>query len=138
MSLWPGDWKEFVINEKKQWLIAFMDDSSRLITYYGVFDSPTTENAISVLLQGFYEYGFPREILTDHGTQFVSARDREHAHHAFKEFINLYGIKHIIATLKHPQTNGKIERFFGEDNEELGSLDQSIKLFTGTMRLNLT
>jgi putative transposase len=35
--------------ERKQWLITFMDDSSRLITCYGVFDTPTTENNLSVL-----------------------------------------------------------------------------------------
>jgi putative transposase len=128
MSLWQGDWKEFVMNERKQWLIAFMDDSSRLITCYGVFDSPTTENTLSVLRRGFTEYGVPREILTDHGTQFVSARDREHAHHTFKEFLNQYGIKHIVATVKHPQTNGKIERFFGEVERRIGKFGSIDKI----------
>jgi putative transposase len=120
---------EFVMNEHKQWLIAFMDDSSRLTTWYGVFDSPTTENTLSVLRQGFAEYGVPREILTDHGTQFVSARDRELAHHTFKEFLNQYGIKQIVTTVKHPQTNGKIERFFGDVErriEKFGSIDNII------------
>ncbi len=32
MSMWQGDWKEFELNGSKKWLIAFMDDSSRLIT----------------------------------------------------------------------------------------------------------
>jgi putative transposase len=114
MSMWQGDWKEFEIDNSKKWVIAFMDDSSRLITCNGVFDSPTTENTITVLNQGFRDYGTPREILTDHGTQFVSARDREHAHHTFKDFLNQHEIKHIVARVKHPQTNGKIERFFGE------------------------
>jgi len=54
----------------------------------------------------------PREILTDHSTQFVSARDI--AHHTFREFLDHQGIRHIIARVKHSQTNGKIERFFGE------------------------
>jgi putative transposase len=57
---------------------------------------------------GFTQYGTPREILTDHGTQFVSARDRDEAHHTFKEFPGRHGIKHIIARVKHPQTNGKL------------------------------
>lgn len=59
MSMWQGDWKEFDIDESKKWIIAFIDDSSRLITCYGVFDSPTTENAIAVLTQRFREYGTP-------------------------------------------------------------------------------
>jgi len=128
MSLWQGDWKEFVMNEERYWLIAFMDDSSRLITCYGVFDSPTTENTLSVLRQGFAEYGLPREILTDHGTQFVSARDWEHAHHTFKEFLDQYGIQHIVASVKHPQTNGKIERFFGEVERRIGKFGSIDKI----------
>jgi transposase InsO family protein len=77
MSLWQGDWKEFEFNGSKKWIVAFLDDSSRLITSYRIFDSPTTQNTIAVLNQGFREYGTPREILTDHGTQFVSAWDRD-------------------------------------------------------------
>jgi putative transposase len=114
MSMWQGDWKEFDIDGSKKWIIAFIDDSSRLITCYGVFDSPTTENTIAVLTQGFREYGTSREILTDHGTQFVSAWDRDLSHHSFKEFLDQHDVRHIVARVKHPQTNGKIERFYGE------------------------
>ena len=60
----------------EKWLIVFMDDASRRIMCYGVFDNATTENTISVLKKGFEEYGKPDEILTDHGTQFVAARKR--------------------------------------------------------------
>ena len=75
MSLWQGDWK--MLGEK--WILAFMDDASRFITGYGVFDSATNENTIKVLREGFTEYGIPDEILTDHGTQFVTAKSRETA-----------------------------------------------------------
>jgi len=129
MSMWQGNWKEFDINESKKWVIAFIDDSSRLITCYGVFDSLTTENTIAVLTQGFREYGIPREILTDHGTQFVSARDREHAHYTFKAFLDQHDIKHIVTRVKHPQTNGKIERFYGEVERRIskfGSVDMIV------------
>ncbi|MHC1630671.1 MAG: DDE-type integrase/transposase/recombinase, partial [Methanoculleaceae archaeon] len=60
--------KMISINGQDRWLIAFMDDSSRLITCYGVFDRPTTEYTIQVLEQGFLDYGTPREILTDNGS----------------------------------------------------------------------
>jgi len=129
MSLWQGDWKQITIDGQVKWLIAFMDDSSRLITYHGIFDSPTTAKTILVLKIGFAQYGIPRKILTDHGTQFVSARDRDNASHSFKEFLNLYGIKHIIASIKHPETNGKIERFFGEVERpppRFGSIDKIV------------
>jgi putative transposase len=129
MSMWQGDWKELDIDGSKKWMIAFIDDSSRLITCYGVFDSPTTENTIAVLTQGFRDYGTPREILTDHGTQFVSAWDQDLSHHSFKEFLNQHDVKHIVARVKHPQTNGKIERFYGEVERRIkksGSIDEIV------------
>ena len=129
MSMWQGDWKRSNLMDSKKWLVAFMDDSSRLITCYGVFDSPTTDNTITVLNQGFREYGTPREILTDNGTQFVSARDREHAHHKFGDFLVLHNIRHIPTRIKHPQTNGKIERFFGEVERRItkfGSIEKIV------------
>ena len=132
MSMWQGDWKEFEIDGTMRWVVAFIDDSSRLVTCYGVFDSPTTQNTITVLNQGFAEYGAPREILTDHGTQFVSARDRENARHTFGEFLDQHGIKHIVARVKHPQTNGKIERFFGEVERKIvrfGSIDKVVRWY---------
>jgi len=53
--------------------------------------------------------------MTDHGTQFVaSRRDKKgYAKHKFGEFLEENGIEDILARVNHPQTNGKIERFFG-------------------------
>ena len=115
MSLWQGDWKHLVIDDKEKWLIAFLDDASRRIMCYGVYDNATTENTIQTLKQGFKEFGCPREILTDHGTQFVAnKKDKKgNSSHKFPEFLAENGIKHILAGVHHPQTNGKIERFFG-------------------------
>ena len=45
MSLWHTDW--FYYNGK--WIIAYLDDASRLITGYGVFENATAENALKVL-----------------------------------------------------------------------------------------
>ncbi len=115
MSLWQGDWKRI----GKRWIIAFMDDASRLITCYGVFDSATAANTIKVLKKGFAEYGIPDEILTDHGTQFVAAKNREKAKHSFKKFLEKNGVKHILARINHHQTNRKLKRFFGLIEQKL-------------------
>jgi len=126
MSMWQGDWKMITLDGQRRWLIAFMDDSSRLVTCYGVFDRPTTEYTIQVLEQGFLDYGIPREILTDNGSQFVSSRNPDTANHTFRKFIKYHGIRHIRARVNHPQTNGKIERFFGEVEgraQKFGSVD---------------
>jgi putative transposase len=93
---------------------CFIDGSSKLITCYGVFDSSTTKNTIDVLTRGFCEYGTLREILTDHGTHFVPAWGWDLSHHSFKEFLDHNDIRHAVAWVKHPQTNGKIKQFFSE------------------------
>lgn len=114
LSFWQEDWEMISLDGQDRRLIAFMDGSSRLITCYGVFDRPTTEYTIRVLDQGFQEYGVPREILTDNGSQFVSPMNSEIADHAFQKFLEYHGIRHVRARVNHPQTNGKIERFSGE------------------------
>ncbi len=86
------------------------------------FASATTENTIKVLKEVFREYDIPDEILTDHRTQFVAAKNREKAKHRFKDFLAENGVRHILARVNHPQTNGKIERFFG-------LIDQKLHLF---------
>ncbi|MDI6720732.1 MAG: DDE-type integrase/transposase/recombinase, partial [Methanomicrobiales archaeon] len=111
---------------KRLGLIAFMDDASRLITCYGTFDRPTTENAISVLEKGFKEYGIPDEILTDLGTQFVAPRNCEESRHTFKEYLPEKGIRHIVGGVRHLQMNGKIGRFFREGErrvQKFGSVE---------------
>ena len=47
------------------------------------------------------------QILTDHGTQFVAAKSRDKAKHKFKEFLKENEIRHILARVNRPQTNGK-------------------------------
>ena len=90
------------MNERILWLIEWTDDTFRVITCYGVFDSPTTENTLSVLQQGLLSMAIPNEILIDPGAQFVTALDREHAHHTVKEFLDKNRIKHMVVILKHP------------------------------------
>jgi putative transposase len=53
MSLWHTDW--FYYNKK--WIIACLDDASRLAVGYGVFDEATTENTIKVLKEAMDNYG---------------------------------------------------------------------------------
>jgi putative transposase len=108
-SLWHADWFEL----KQDQVILFEDDASRFITGYGVFSNATTKNTVSVLKQAVEGYGIPRQLMTDHGTQFTSL-PRETCvkpkPNMFQQTLEGFGIKHIKARVKHPQSNGKVER----------------------------
>jgi putative transposase len=130
-SLWHVDWCED--NEDK--IIVYEDDASRFVTGYGVFNSATTDNSARVLVKAIKENGKPDEMVSDHGTQFVSL-PREGCDNPEKnrsqKTLEVYGIKHIKAKVKHPQTNGKVERLFRTLKilkEFSGSWDEAIKIY---------
>jgi putative transposase len=112
MSLWHMDWKQLWDG---RWWIAAEDDASRLIVGYGEFQDPTAEHTLHVLKQAITKYGRPQEMLTDRGSQFYAneSERREKGISQFEAFLAEEGIKHILCRVNHPQTNGKLERFYG-------------------------
>lgn len=108
-SLWHADWFE---NQEEQ-IILLEDDASRFITGCGVFRNATSKNSIKILEQAIKVYGVPKQLMTDHGTQFTSL-PRENCidpkPNEFQQTLMRNGIKHIKARVKHPQSNGKVER----------------------------
>lgn len=117
-SMWHTDYKQL---DDGRWFVSYMDDASRFITGYGVFESATTENAIRVLEEAIKNHGSPASILTDHGSQFYSneANARRRGESGYEKKLVELGIKHILARIRHPQTNGKIERMHGELQRKL-------------------
>jgi putative transposase len=103
-DLWHTDWSECPFTGKQ--IIAFIDDHSRFIVHAEYFNNATTENTILAFAAAIQRHGKPKNILTDHGIQF-------HEKGAFEDFCQENGIKHILGRVHHPQTNGKIERWFG-------------------------
>ena len=97
-----------------KWIIAVLDDASRMILAYGEFERATVENTILVLKEAL-KYGKIKEVITDHGPQFTTNKldKKGKAKSQFAEFCKANGIKQILCRVKHPQSNGKIERWFG-------------------------
>jgi putative transposase len=104
MSLWHTDWYD--IDDGRLW-IAYMDGASRLIVAYGVFQEETVDNALQVLKRAIAKYGKPKEILTDHGSQFYAneGERKEKGISRFEAFLAEQGIRHILARVNHPQTH---------------------------------
>ena len=123
-SLWHTDWTDCPFTKKK--LIAFIDDHSRFILHAEYFENATTENTILAFQNAIMKYGKPEEILTDNGTQFTPARGESGP---FTKFCEDNQIKHILGRVHHPQTNGKIERWFGTYKMEFKDGEDTLETF---------
>ncbi len=115
MSAGHIDWHE---DEKKGIKVcAILDDASRKILAGGEFESINTENSKIVIDQMVEKYWIIcplRELIMDHGSEFGAHRRDENGkwEGEFKQHIVSLGIKPILARVKHPQTNGKLEKWF--------------------------
>jgi putative transposase len=115
-DLWHADFSE---PEDGKQVIAYIDDASRKVVGKGKFDNATTDNALLVLDKSIKEFGKPKQVMTDHGTQFCADEEKTYR---FREELKKRGIEHIMSAVKRPQSNGKIERWFG-------SMDRLYKRF---------
>ena len=92
---------------------VFIDDRTRLITSFGLFKRATAENSVALLKSAVASYGKPKYVMTDHGAQYYANReDAKQENTQFRIALDVLGIKHYLARVKRPQTNGKVERFF--------------------------
>ncbi len=116
MSLWHLDWFALgkIAPSLGRWLLVVQDDASRRVMGFGVFDQPTAAGSVKVLEDAIGMHGDPDSVITDKGTQFyaVESDGRKKGFNEFELFLQVHGISHILARTSHPQTNGKIERFF--------------------------
>lgn len=124
-SLWHTDWHQI---DDPRWkgkqLIPYEDDASRYIVGYGIFDSASSENSTSVLDESVRKYGKPASILTDNGSPFTTNPGIiQNAPTVFEHYLMRHKIKHVLSRVHHPQTNGKIEKFFD-------IFDKKIKFFS--------
>jgi transposase InsO family protein len=110
-QLWQTDLFTFVLKRQNRrvYLVAFMDDHSRFLVGYGLHASQSSALVLEVLRAGITSYGTPQEILTDNGSQYVTWRGKS----AFSKELEKRGIRQVVARPRHPQTLGKIERFWG-------------------------
>lgn len=137
---WPAgiivlhtDWAVCPVTNRN--IIAYIDDHSRFIVGYGLYDKASTENTLNCLYHVLFEHGIPYAIITDRGSHFYANKigRKERGKCKFQEILEEMGIKHIVARAHHPQTNGKIERWFGtykrEFNERFKCIDDYIRFY---------
>ena len=93
----------------RRWIFAVIDDASRMILAEIECSSPTTKKSIEGM-EIALKYGKIEQAISDHGSQFMNNME---GYSEFQEFLKLNEIKHIKCKIKHPQSNGKIEKWFG-------------------------
>lgn len=134
--MWHCDWH--VIKSEKlkgENILVFIDDCSRKIMSY-VLGKQTTKNSLFALYQGISNHGvIPYSLNSDRGSQFIANKldQKGKANHLFQEALEELGILFIPSKKRHPQTNGKNERFFGildsEFDERFETIDKFIKWY---------
>jgi len=110
-QLWQTDLFTFMLKRQNRrvYLVAFMDDHSRYIVGYGLHVTQSASLVLEVFRAALTNFGTPEEVLTDNGTQYVTWRGTS----KFAQELSSRGVRHIVASPHRPQTLGKVERFWG-------------------------
>lgn len=94
----------------------------------------TAEKTITVMRKMFSRYGLPHTVVSDNGPQFVA--------HEFKEFLKKNNVELIKSAVKHPASNGEVERFvqtfkqsMKKSQNDSGNLHQKLDRFLLSYRV---
>lgn len=91
-----------------RYVFAVIDDASRKILALPECTAATTDYSIEGMELALQQ-GRIKQCISDHGAQFISNADGDSR---FKAFLLSKNIKQILCRVKHPQSNGKVERWF--------------------------
>ena len=116
-DMWQTDFKgEFLMEDGNYCFpLDILDDHSR----FALCIKPAKKTADLVLptfRDVFCEYGMPKAILSDNGAQFAGFR---HGYTQFEKWLMNHDVLPIHGRTKHPQTQGKIERFHRTMKQEV-------------------
>ena len=116
-DMWQTDFKgEFkMVNGKYCFPLDIFDDHSRFVIRIKPSES-TSNLVLPTFREAFYEYGMPNSVLSDNGAQFAGFRQ---GYTQFEKWLMNHDVLPIHGRIKHPQTQGKIERFHRAMNQEL-------------------
>jgi len=96
---------------KQLYLIALLDDCSRFVVAAEYFRTQKGVNVLKIIRDAVFSHGRPNEILADNGAQFRNVLGELGT--KYSKLLEALGIKPIFARSYHPETKGKIERWFG-------------------------
>ena len=92
------------------YLVILMDGYSRFTLAYRLQRDMTSDSFIEVVQDAVDRTGMDQVPITDR-TRLLSDNGPGYISRAFRDYLGMVGIKHILAAPFHPQTNGKLERY---------------------------
>ena len=94
--------------QKRIWIFLVIDDASRKVLALREKNGRSTIGSIEGMKIAM-GYGKIKQCISDHGAEFVANIGGKSR---FGKFLSDNEIKQILCRIKHPQSNGKAEKFF--------------------------
>ncbi len=110
-QMWATDASYFrVVGWGYYYLVTVMDDYSRFILAWKLQRDMSANSLIEVIQEAVDATGMT-EVPVEDRTKLLSDNGAGYVSRAFRDYLHLVGIGHILAAPFHPQTNGKVERY---------------------------
>jgi transposase InsO family protein len=110
-QMWATDASYFrVVGWGYYYLVTVMDDYSRFILAWRLQRDMSADSLIEVIQEAIDATGMT-DVPVEDRTRLLSDNGAGYVSRAFRDYLHLVGIRHILAAPFHPQTNGKLERY---------------------------
>jgi len=110
-QMWATDASYFkVVGWGYYYLVTVMDDYSRFILGWKLQKDMSADSLIEVVQEAVDVTGMT-DVPVENRTRLLSDNGSGYVSRAFRDYLNLVGIRHILSAPFHPQTNGKVERY---------------------------
>ena len=121
-QMWATDASYFrVVGWGYYYLVTVMDDYSRFILAWKLQKDMSADSLIEVLQKAVDATGM-NDVPVEDRTKLLSDNGPGYVSRAFRDYLHLVGIGHILAAPFHPQTNGKVERYQQSLKREVNQL----------------
>ena len=121
-QMWATDASYFrVVGWGYYYLVTVMDDYSRFILAWKLQKDMSANSLIEVVQAAVDATGMT-DVPVENRTRLLSDNGAGYVSWAFRDYLRLVGIGHILAAPYHPQTNGKVERYQQSLKREVNQL----------------
>jgi transposase InsO family protein len=125
-QMWATDASYFrVVGWGYYYMVTVMDDYSRSILAWKLQLDMTSDSLIQVVQLAIDATGMTEVPLADR-TRLLSDNGSGYVSRAFRDYLGLVGIRHILAAPYHPQTNGKLERYHQSIKQEVNQVPYEV------------